>query len=152
MSNLEEVFEINSIAELNELAQELAGRFQAGDVIALEADLGGGKTHLTKAMMQALGGAGSQVTSPTFALFQQYALEHTEFEAIYHWDWYRIESLSELERIGWHEYLEHDALHMIEWPSKFPELLNFPHYQITLRRAESKRDTYRKVSFKKVNY
>ncbi len=152
MSNLEEVFEIYSIDELNELALQLVAEFKVGDVIALEADLGGGKTHFTKAMMQALGGDASQVTSPTFTLFQQYDLENVEFEAIYHWDWYRIESLNELESIGWHEYLEHDALHMIEWPSKFINLLNFPYYQINLSRNQSQGDTYRKVSLKKVNY
>jgi len=146
MSNIEQIFEIHSIDQLNELAQQLAVLFKAGDVIALEADLGGGKTHFTKAMMKALGGDEAHVTSPTFSLFQQYDLNHPQFEAIYHWDWYRIDSLEELERIGWHEYLEHDALHMIEWSSRFADILDFPHYKITLNRDVTKGDNYRRVT------
>ena len=144
-----EHYEVNSIKELNELAQQWIPYFKAGDLIALESDLGGGKTHLTKAIMQALGGDRAQVTSPTFSLFHPYELAHQEFQAIYHWDWYRIDNQDDLERLGWHEYLEHQALHIIEWPSKFPELLSFPHYKISLNRDKSKGENYRKITLHK---
>lgn len=96
-----------------------AAGLRSGDVLALNGDLGAGKTHFVKGLAQGLG-ASSDVTSPTFTLVHEYLGGRCP---LFHFDLYRLESEDDLLRIGFDDYLESEGVLAIEWASKFPALL-----------------------------
>jgi tRNA threonylcarbamoyladenosine biosynthesis protein TsaE len=105
-----------------ELAQSLASRVRAGDVIALGGDLGAGKTTFARALLKALGHAG-EVPSPSFSIVQPY--EDLPLP-VWHADLYRIDDPSELDELGLDQL--DDALLLIEWaeragPGSWPQAL-----------------------------
>lgn len=108
-----------SEAEMISAGRSLAGELAAGDVIALNGSLGAGKTHFTKGIVEGLG-SGDDVTSPTFALVNEYRSGRIP---VFHFDFYRLESSDEVIRIGWDDYLDEDGILLVEWADRFPELL-----------------------------
>jgi tRNA threonylcarbamoyladenosine biosynthesis protein TsaE len=88
-------------------------------IFLLFGDLGAGKTTLTKSFCQLLG-VQKNVTSPTFALVNEY--EGAE-KTIYHFDFYRIKSEEEAYDMGYEEYFYSDNYCFIEWGEKIPNLL-----------------------------
>ncbi|MBT4220334.1 MAG: tRNA (adenosine(37)-N6)-threonylcarbamoyltransferase complex ATPase subunit type 1 TsaE, partial [Rhodospirillaceae bacterium] len=81
----------------NALAGKLAGRARIGDVLALQGDLGTGKTVFARAFIRAVCGAETEVPSPTFTLLQVYDDAETP---IYHFDLYRLETSDEALELG----------------------------------------------------
>lgn len=122
-----------------DLGRQFAGRLEAGDVVALNGDLGAGKTHFCKGVVAGLG-SGAEVTSPTFALVQEYPGGKWP---VFHFDFYRLDSASELDAIGWEEYLDEAGVVLVEWAEKFPQVL--PEETIQLR-FETLEDETRRVS------
>jgi tRNA threonylcarbamoyladenosine biosynthesis protein TsaE len=100
-------------------AVSLAGQLKPGDVIALTGDLGAGKTTFTQFIAEGLGCA-DRVTSPTFTLIHEYGGGRLP---LYHFDFYRLESLAELEALGYEEYFYGAGVTVVEWADKFPEAL-----------------------------
>jgi tRNA threonylcarbamoyladenosine biosynthesis protein TsaE len=82
--------------------------------------MGVGKTTLTRALCAALG-VEDEVSSPTFSLVNEY--RDKQNRPIYHFDFYRIDSVDEAERIGAQEYFDSGYLCLIEWPSRVEPLL-----------------------------
>lgn len=82
-------------------------------VIALNGPMAIGKTQLVRFLVQEMGGA--EVSSPTFALQNQY---DTQSKLIYHFDLHRIESTEELEGAGLWECFSSDAWVILEWAEK----------------------------------
>jgi len=101
-------------AETAELARRLAAAARPGDVIALEGDLGAGKSSLARAFIRRLAGEGEDVPSPTFTLVQFY---ETPALRVAHFDLYRIDRAAELTEIGLDEALDEGAA-IIEWPER----------------------------------
>jgi tRNA threonylcarbamoyladenosine biosynthesis protein TsaE len=101
------------------VAAEFAQKLNPGDVVALCGGLGAGKTHFSKGIVMGLG-CNAAVSSPTFTLVQEY---HGGRVPVYHFDFYRLESASELLGIGWDDYLDAGGVCLVEWADKFPELL-----------------------------
>lgn len=101
------------------LGREIASSLRAGSVLALQGGLGAGKTHFTKGLAAGLGYS-LEVTSPTFTLVHEYRGGRLP---LYHFDFYRMDSEQEVLRIGWDEYLDEDAVVVVEWPDKFPSLI-----------------------------
>ncbi|MDC0048838.1 tRNA (adenosine(37)-N6)-threonylcarbamoyltransferase complex ATPase subunit type 1 TsaE [Verrucomicrobia bacterium] len=99
--------------------KQLGSTAKPGDVFALMGDLGAGKTHFTKGLAHGAG-CESSVTSPTFPLLHEYLQGKVP---IYHFDFYRINSVHELIGIGWEDYTESDGICIIEWADKFPEII-----------------------------
>lgn len=95
------------------LGRALAPRLRAGDAVLLEGGLGAGKTHLARALIQALLPVPEDVPSPSFTLVQTYGTP--EFE-IWHADLYRLSGGADLAELG----LEaaDAALCLIEWPDR----------------------------------
>jgi tRNA threonylcarbamoyladenosine biosynthesis protein TsaE len=99
--------------------KKLGSTAKPSDVFALIGDLGAGKTHFTKGLVHGAG-CESSVTSPTFPLLHEYLQGKVP---IYHFDFYRINSVHELIDIGWEDYAESDGICVIEWADKFPEII-----------------------------
>ena len=90
-------------------------------VFAFYGPMGVGKTTFIKAICEELG-VEDVINSPTFAIINEYRSDTTG-ELIYHFDFYRVNKLSEAEDIGTEDYFYSGALCFIEWPEKVEELL-----------------------------
>ena len=97
----------------------VAATVRAGDVIALEGDLGAGKTQWVKGLAVGLG-SNAIVTSPTFTLIHEYAGGRLP---LYHIDCYRLDTPEELLAAGLDEYLDGRGVLVIEWAGKFPTIM-----------------------------
>ena len=99
-------------------AARLAAVARAGDVIALQGELGAGKTTFARAFIHARGGAG-EVPSPTFTLVQMYDLGEAP---IWHFDGYRLRHPEEAWELGIEEAFG-EGISLLEWPERFGPLL-----------------------------
>ena len=116
---MSKIIEINSLDELDTVAEAVINALDGRTVVAFDAPMGAGKTTLIS-RIAALLGAEDSVTSPTFAIVNQYeGTEHT----IYHFDMYRIERVEEALDFGSEEYLSSGDLCLVEWPEKIEPLL-----------------------------
>jgi tRNA threonylcarbamoyladenosine biosynthesis protein TsaE len=95
------------------LAARIASGLEKGTAVALEGDLGVGKTALARGILEALG-VTEAVPSPTFTLVQTY--ETARF-TVYHYDLYRIENSDELRELALDDALT-DGVTLIEWPDR----------------------------------
>jgi tRNA threonylcarbamoyl adenosine modification protein YjeE len=121
---------IGSQAEMRMLAECVVIKCRPGDVIALDGDLGVGKTTFARALIQAaLADPAAEVPSPSFAIMQNYDCPRFP---IHHFDLYRIVEPEELIEIGFDDPRE-DALTLIEWPEKAAHLRPTPHIEIAIR-------------------
>lgn len=103
--------------ETQRIAATLARLVLPGTVIALDGDLGAGKTHFVQGFAQGLG-VKSAVTSPTFNVM----CEYTEGRVpLYHFDLYRLDDPRELEDIAFYDLVEADGVSCIEWARKFAD-------------------------------
>jgi tRNA threonylcarbamoyladenosine biosynthesis protein TsaE len=104
----------NSAAQTVEIARIIGEKLKDGDL------LGSGKTCFTKGLALGLGvSAEYQITSPTFTLINEYPARCK----LYHFDVYRLNSYSELEDLGYDEYLSGDGVVVIEWAEKIAKLI-----------------------------
>lgn len=116
---MSKIIEINSLDELDTVAEAVINSLDGRTVVAFDAPMGAGKTTLIS-RIAALLGAEDSVTSPTFAIVNQYeGTNHT----IYHFDMYRIERVEEALDFGSEEYLSSGDLCLVEWPEKIEPLL-----------------------------
>ncbi len=109
----------HSPAETFAHGRTLAASLKPGDVLALDGDLGAGKTHLVKGIAAGLG-CDADVTSPTFTLVHEYTGGRLP---LFHFDFYRLETEDEALRLGLDDYLAENGVVVIEWAGKFPALL-----------------------------
>ncbi|HEY8949603.1 MAG TPA: tRNA (adenosine(37)-N6)-threonylcarbamoyltransferase complex ATPase subunit type 1 TsaE [Rhizomicrobium sp.] len=128
-------FPLAGLPATQALGARIAGGLRAGDAVALEGDLGAGKTTLARAILEGLG-VTEDVPSPTFTLVQQY---ETSTLAVRHYDFYRIEEPSELNELGLDEALDEGAV-LIEWPEKAPNVLppDALHIKLTITKDRSR--------------
>lgn len=120
---------MNDLAATEALGARIAASLAVGDAVALEGDLGSGKTTLARAILRALG-VTEAVPSPTFTLVQTY---ETRKLRVRHYDLYRIENVADMDELALDEALDEGAA-LIEWPehagSRLPE--NALHVALTL--------------------
>ncbi|GMM93887.1 tRNA (adenosine(37)-N6)-threonylcarbamoyltransferase complex ATPase subunit type 1 TsaE [Qipengyuania sp. MTN3-11] len=93
--------------------RRIAQSLEAGDVVALEGDLGAGKTTLARAIIEAAGHQG-EVPSPTFTIVETY---EAASPPLVHADFYRLQHPSEADELGLEDYREGAAL-IAEWPQR----------------------------------
>lgn len=110
------------------LGARLAAELKPGDLVLLEGGLGAGKTALARAIIRTLTGeAGLEVPSPSFALVQPYEANGLP---VLHADLYRIRDPRETDELGLFDRPE--AIVLVEWPERAPELLSRPSTKVTL--------------------
>ncbi|MBO5716575.1 MAG: tRNA (adenosine(37)-N6)-threonylcarbamoyltransferase complex ATPase subunit type 1 TsaE [Alistipes sp.] len=115
---MERIIEIESLDELDKVARMVLESLDGRTVVAFDAPMGAGKTTLISRIAKELGSE-DDVTSPTFAIVNQYEGQRT----IYHFDMYRIDRWEEALDFGSEEYLSSGELCLVEWPEKIEPLL-----------------------------
>lgn len=111
---------VDSLDGLQGVAEAVIESLEGRNVVALCGAMGAGKTTLVSAIMEHLGSKDT-VTSPTFALVNQYA--SASKDVVYHFDFYRINRIEEVFDMGYEEYFYSDNLCLIEWPELIEDLL-----------------------------
>lgn len=120
----------NSEEETIALGEQLARELPPRGVVLLIGNLGAGKTTLAKGIVKGLGAAASEeVSSPTYTLIHEYS------PRVYHVDLYRIERHQEVLTLGLEEIFDRDAIVLVEWGERFPEILPAERVEIELRHA-----------------
>ena len=112
--------QIGSLAELPDAAEEIIRSLGGRTIVAFRGEMGAGKTTLIREIAARLG-SDDVVTSPTFAIINQYAA--AEGRTLYHFDFYRIDRLEEAYDVGYEEYFDSGDLCLVEWPEKIEPLL-----------------------------
>ncbi len=128
-------FSVKSEDETEVFGKELGSLMKPGTLIALDGDLGMGKTVLTAAISQALGVRRDEVSSPTFTIMKQY---YSGSVPVYHWDFYRVNSIDELYIADFFDLLsERSGLFIVEWASMFIDAWrdHTPRYEIEIVRG-----------------
>lgn len=111
---------IRDTADLDRAAAEFLEKIGDNTLVAFFAPMGAGKTTFTTALCKALG-VTDPVGSPTFAIVNEYLRADGDY--MYHFDFYRINKLSEAIEIGLDDYLYSGCLCIMEWPENVEELL-----------------------------
>jgi len=111
-------YEAKDESDTERLAEALGALLAPGSVLALDGDLGAGKTRFSSALAKALGVQGV-VNSPTFTIIKEYEGREMPF---YHMDVYRL-SQAEADELGLEEYFEGSGVTVVEWASLIPDLL-----------------------------
>lgn len=111
---------IDSLDGLKEVAEAVISSLDGRNIVAFCGPMGAGKTTLISAIMEHLGSTDT-VTSPTFAIVNQYAT--ATGEAVHHFDFYRINRIEEVFDMGYEEYFYSGDLCLIEWPELIEDLL-----------------------------
>ncbi len=123
-------FESNSVEQTETIAADFARNLSGGQVIALEGDLGAGKTQFVRGLVRGLGGEPRAVSSPTYVLLNIYDQGRLP---VYHLDAYRVTGPEDFEAIGFAELLEQNGIVAVEWPSRVRDLLPAGVIEIRLR-------------------
>jgi tRNA threonylcarbamoyladenosine biosynthesis protein TsaE len=126
-------FETCSEDETIELGRRIAANLPRRAVVLLIGNLGAGKTTLAKGIVSGLGAAAvEEVSSPTFTLIHEYG-------RVYHIDLYRLDRAEEVATLGLDEIFERDAVVLIEWGERFPQLMPRERIEIRLQGTEDHR-------------
>lgn len=138
---MENKFKISDIKELEGVARKLIESFPNRRIFAFNGVMGAGKTTFIKVICNYLG-ADENLSSPTYSLVNEYLSENKE--PLYHFDFYRIETIDEVYDIGYEEYFFSGNYCFLEWPEKIEQLLPEDCVYISINENEDKTRT---VSF-----
>lgn len=130
----------NTPAETEAVGWRLAEDVRVGSVLALQGELGSGKTQFTKGLVAGMG-SNAAVSSPTFTIVHEYRDGRLP---VYHFDFFRVENRKSLARLGLDDYLFGDGVSVIEWADRFPEFIPEPARWI---RFEIKSENQRAITF-----
>ena len=129
-------WETHSAEETIELGRRIAAELPRRAVVLLIGNLGAGKTTLAKGIVAGLGAAAPEdVSSPTFTLIHEYS------PRVYHIDLYRLDRADQVATLGLDEIFDREAVVLIEWGERFPQLMPADRIEIRLRTlAEDRRE------------
>ena len=120
---------ISNLQQIAQAARTFIRLMPGHTIFAFYGTMGAGKTTFIRALCRALG-VEDTVTSPTFAIVNEYAT--SEGEPIYHFDFYRIRRLSEAYDMGCEEYFQSGHLCLIEWPELVEDALPEETVRVTI--------------------
>ena len=112
---------IKGLEDLDRAAEAFLKETEKHSLIAFYAPMGAGKTTFTTAVCKALGVQEDAVSSPTFAIVNEY--RGGNGRPIFHFDFYRIDKPAEALDIGLYDYLDSGELCLMEWPENIEGLL-----------------------------
>lgn len=126
-------FQTDSEEETIALGRRIARELPRRAIVLLIGNLGAGKTTLAKGIVEGLGAASTDdVSSPTFTLIHEYGGDHP----VYHVDLYRLETPAEVATLGLDEIFDREAVVLIEWGERFPDLMPPERIEIRLHALE----------------
>ncbi len=105
--------QVEDISDLPKAASNFLTHFTQAQIVAFDAEMGGGKTTFIKELCKQLN-VNETVNSPTFSIVNEYSTKDNQL--VYHFDLYRLKDVRELLDIGFEDYLHQDAWVFIEWP------------------------------------
>jgi tRNA threonylcarbamoyladenosine biosynthesis protein TsaE len=109
------IIDLANLDETEAFGRRLGALLFSGAVIALEGQLGAGKTQLARTIAAGLGIADARVvTSPTFILIQEYQARLP----IFHFDAYRLRGSAEFDELGAAEYFAAGGVCLVEWSDR----------------------------------
>jgi tRNA threonylcarbamoyladenosine biosynthesis protein TsaE len=118
----------HSEEETIELGRQIARELPSRAVVLLIGNLGAGKTTLAKGIVNGLSAAEpDEVSSPTFTLIHEYGAGR-----VYHIDLYRLDTPEQVATLGLDDIFDREAVVLIEWGERFPQLLPEKRYEIRL--------------------
>ena len=129
-----------SLEQTREVAKSMGQKAQSGQIICLCGDLGTGKTAFSKGFGEGLGVA-DDIVSPTFGLVHVYEGRLS----LYHFDVYRIHSVSEMEDTGYEDYFYGDGVCLVEWADLVRDIIPESAIWVRIRKDYSKGDDYRLI-------
>lgn len=112
---------IKDLQDLERAAHEFLEKIQDSRLVAFYAPMGAGKTTFTTAVCKALGVKEDAISSPTFAIVNEYRAG--DGSPVFHFDFYRITRNAEALDIGLYDYLDTGCLCLMEWPENIEDLL-----------------------------
>lgn len=112
---------IRSLDSIDAAAGEFLRQIGNHRIIAFYGRMGAGKTTFTTALCRILGVREDAVSSPTFAIVNEY--RSASGEPVFHFDFYRITKIAEALDIGFYDYIDSGCLCFMEWPENIEELL-----------------------------
>lgn len=113
------IYTTHSADETIALGEKIGKKLSKGDVIAFKGDLGAGKTTITRGISIGLG-LGDNVTSPTFALVNEYRGKEI---SLIHFDMYRITNSDDVELTGFWDYIEEGCILAVEWSENISDVI-----------------------------
>ncbi len=127
---------IDNLGQLPDVARKLLEAFPDERFFAFFGKMGVGKTTLIKEICAALG-VEDVVCSPTFAIVNEYTT--AEDEPVYHFDFYRMNSIREAYDIGYEEYFYSGCYCFTEWTEKIEEILPERYVRVEITEEEGRR-------------
>lgn len=132
-----EIHNINTLNELDAFVKYIAPIFEKGDLLALNGEIGSGKTTLTKHLINYLTATSiDKINSPTFNLCQTYSKDDL---IISHYDFYRLDYLQEIEELDINDSIKNNFT-IIEWANKFSSILPRDHIEIQINNKFHQRE------------
>ncbi len=136
------IIETRSAEETYQLGIEIGQKATKGQVYTLVGDLGVGKTVFTQGLAKGLE-IHEPISSPTFTIVQVYEEGRLPF---YHFDVYRIGDISEMDEIGFEDYVYGEGISLIEWANLIEEILPEDRIAITIEKDLEKGFDYRRIT------
>lgn len=113
------IIETFSQKETMKIGEDIAKNAKAGEIYCLTGDIGAGKTHFAKGFAKGLM-IKDDITSPTFTIVDEHREGNIPF---FHFDVYRINSITEMIDIGYEEYFFSDGVCLIEWADMIEDIV-----------------------------
>lgn len=136
------IIETRSAEETYQLGIEIGKKATKGQVFTLVGDLGVGKTVFTQGLAKGLD-IEESISSPTFTIVQVYDEGRLPF---YHFDVYRIGDISEMDEIGYEDYVYGEGVSLIEWANLIEEILPDNRTSIIIEKDLDKGFDYRRIT------
>lgn len=147
METSTKIYDSNSQEDTYKIGYMMGEKAKKGDVYTLIGDLGVGKTVFTQGFAKGLG-ITEYVNSPTFTILQVYDEGRLSLN---HFDVYRIGDVSEMDEIGFDDYVYSDGVSLIEWANLIEEILPDQYTRITIQKDLEKGFDYRKIIIDEIN-
>lgn len=136
----EQIFSSDSVNDLDTVAKGIIDYAMSNEIWLFLGEMGAGKTTTIKAICKELGVI-DQVQSPTFSIVNEYLTDKDE--TVYHFDFYRIESIAEVLKIGIEEYFDSGNICLIEWPENVEAILPEKFVRIDIQESEDRTRSFK---------
>lgn len=136
------IIETRNAEETYRLGVQIGEKAKAGQVFTLVGDLGVGKTVFTQGLARGLG-IEEPISSPTFTIVQVYEDGRLPF---YHFDVYRIGDISEMDEVGFEDYVYGEGVSLVEWANLIEDILPEERTEIVIEKDLSQGFDYRKIT------